>query len=1557
VVAVGASAGGLEAFTKFLQNVPPHPGMAFILVQHLDPTHKSMMVGLLAPHTTMPISEAVDGVELRPDTVYVIPPGRSLAVRFNTLMVSEPKERHGSRMPFDFLLRSLAEALGERAIGIVLSGNGADGSVGLKAIKARGGFVIAQDPAEAAYKGMPQNAIQTGVVDLILPLKKIPASLIRYAHQVRGPEFNDAVVETGDSSVKLGRIIELLRAHNAKDFAAYKPGTLMRRIKRRMAIRAIDDIAAYTDMLNEDPREVDALAGDLLIHVTSFFRDAAVFEMLSTTVIREMVLEHPANRALRVWVPACSSGEEVYSLAMVFLEEIAASKKSIKLQIFGSDIDEQAVHSARSGYYPASVAAEVSPARLERFFVKDGDDYRITASLRETVIFTVQDVLTNPPFARLDFVSCRNLLIYLLADVQQRVLSLLHFALRKDGVLLLGVAENVGAMRGEFQAISPELRIFRSTGGGGRKFSQQITSSEARAFWPRAVRPAAGREIDIGELSQQLLLTSFAPASVLITQKDEGLYYYGATDNYLQVPSGNAGHDLLSMVRQGLREKLRSALQTARADGNATATAIGTVKRSGATVDVRVEVRPVQNGDRELFLVSFIDIPKAPDAGTQQRPVDPQDMTKIAELENAIEAIQGELRQTQRELEASSADHEAINEEAQSLNEEYQSTNEELETSKEELHSLNEELTAVNSQLTATVNQQRATADDLENIVRSSELAVVFLDPDLRIRFFSPAAMALLNTIESDIGRPIGDLTRRFDDPSLVEDFESVLKTFVPANREIRAHGGDWYIRRVLPYRTRAGIAQGIVLTFSNVSEMKAAELEINAARTYADSVIDTVDQPLVVVDESLKVITGNSSFCRMVREQPQTVVGKPLTAVGGGRLAVPAAVTFLERALSEGAPIENYEISLDLPPLGRRVLLASSRKIRVTDGLGLRILVSLDDITERKSISEALEVAKAKAEKANLGKSRFLAAASHDLRQPLQTLSLLQGILARKVTAAEPLVLIGKLNETLRAMTGILDTLLDINQLEAGTVQPEIEDFPVKSVMHLLKTEFTYLSKAKGLALRVVDSSLKVRSDPLLLAQMIRNLLSNAVKYTKHGKILVGCRRVGNKVRMEVWDTGIGIPASQLKSVFEEYHQLGNPARERGLGLGLGLSIVERVGELLGHRIDVHSTAGRGSMFSVEVPMGDAKMKRADAPEMGKYASTGKRSEHLLIIEDDPGVREMMAQLFEGGGYQTYTAADGIEATDLIVRGVANPDAIVADYNLPGGRTGLEIIRDLRKALNRPIPGVVLTGDISNDVLRKVLASDCGYLQKPVDVDVLARLVEDLLTAAAIAQGPETKRVAKSVSAIDKAGRSRWDTAPTVFIVDDDVALLDAMREMLELEGHLVETHASADSFMAAYGPGRKGCLLVDSMMPGVSGLDLLTQLKLDGRSLPSVVITGHGDVATAIKAMKAGAMDFIEKPAEQGALLVSISRALLQSSDSIEGAKLRETAVVSLATLTKREREVMDLVVEGQPNKEIAARLNISQRTVETHRAAVMKRTGAGSLPDLIRLVMQGA
>ena len=820
-----------------------------------------------------------------------------------------------------------------------------------------------------------------------------------------------------------------------------------------------------------------------------------------------------------------------------------------------------------------------------------------------------------------------------------------------------------------------------------------------------------------------------------------------------------------------------------------------------------------------MFLVCFIDEPAGQEVpkGTANAGGDP----RAAELERELQATRIELESAIRELEISTEEQKAINEEALSVNEEFQSTNEELLTSKEELQSLNEELTALNGQLQETLDRQRRTANDLQNVLYSTDVATIFLDAELNIRFFTPATKSLFHVIATDVGRPLDDLKDAARDDALLSDARAVLGGAVFREKEVATPDGHWYIRRVLPYRTGENGVDGVVITFS--------------------------------------------------------------------------------------------------------------------------------DITSRRQSADALAAAKRDADRANIAKSRFLAAASHDLRQPLQTLVLLQGLLARTSEPEKQQQLVARLGQTLDAMSGMLDTLLDINQIEAGIVPVNVVDFPVNDMLDGIAGEFSYHVEAKNLALRTVGSWSVIRSDPDLLAQMVRNLVSNAIKYTSNGKVLLGCRRHGRMLRIEVWDTGIGIPETEIRSIFDEYHQVDNAARERSRGLGLGLSIVRRLADLLGHRIEVHSRPGKGSAFAIEVPLISTQTtivaEHRTRSEERRAGGTGHRRASILLVEDDVDLREILASALAAEGYFLRSAADASSALDLVKQAHSPPQIVLADYNLPNGVDGLELVRRMRAHLGSQLPAIILTGDISTEALREIASQDCAYLHKPVKVEELDQRIDVLLAGS-------PNPLQASIERVDRPASPA--TGPTIFVVDDDRTIRESLAEALQGDDWQVETYGSCEKFLEAYRPESRGCLLVDAYLPGMDGFELLRQLHERGDPLPAIMITGKSDVAMAVRAMKAGVSDFIEKPIAERELRVSIRHALELADDAGTLLARREFAASQVAELTPRQRQIMDLVLAGHPSKNIAADLGISQRTVETHRASIMKKTGAKSLPALARLAL---
>jgi two-component system CheB/CheR fusion protein len=848
-----------------------------------------------------------------------------------------------------------------------------------------------------------------------------------------------------------------------------------------------------------------------------------------------------------------------------------------------------------------------------------------------------------------------------------------------------------------------------------------------------------------------------------------------------------------------------------------------------------------------------------------------------------------------------------------------------------------------NSQVPEAAQHWRVASDDLNNILNSSDVPIVVLDRALRIRFFTPSISPLFDVTASDIGRPLSEFTHRFRNNDMLRDAHAVFDRVAPVRREVEADDGTCYICSILPYRSDEKHVDGVLITFADISEVKVAQRESQAARAYSEGIIATIEQPLVVLDTELRVVSASTSFYRAFEIEPATMVG-PHVLDFGSHLDVPEMQTYLAALLSSGEGVADTEITLKLPTCGVRSFKVSARAIGDGSLAGQNVLLSIVDVTDAKRESEALAAAKALAESANIGKSRFLAAASHDLRQPLQTINLLQGILKKRARDEHALQLLERLDDTVGAMSSMLDKLLDINQLEAGVVQPSIVNFPISSVLARLKADFGYLAEEKGLQWHVVPCSLVVRSDPKLLGQMLHNLISNAVKYTSKGKLLLGCRRREGIIRIEVLDTGIGLPMDQARKIFEEFHQLANPARDSSLGLGLGLSIVKRIGDLLGHSIDVRSIPGYGSAFAVEVQIGDAGEVGETPPIRVVEENSVPVAGTILIIDDDPIVRNMVKMLLDQEGHRTTVAGDVATALDIAKKDAAKLDLVIADYNLSCGASGLDAIAGLRQQLGRDIPAIVLTGDIATITLRTI--ADQGHIQlnKPVKSQQLISQIQHLLVKS---------RKNRPDAATDVPSSAVPSAAQRVFVVDDDAVVLEAMRDLLQEHGYAVEIFANGEEFLGA--ERSDGCLLIDARLPGMTGLELIKRLRAKNCTLPTVMITGDGDIALAVEAMKAGASDFIQKPVGHVELLASIARAF--ELDGGRPSAAREQAISLVAGLTTRQRQIMDLVMAGHPSKNIAADLGISQRTVDNHRAAIMRKTGSKSLPALIRIAIAAA
>jgi two-component system, chemotaxis family, CheB/CheR fusion protein len=851
IVGIGASAGGLTALEQFLSHVPPQCGMAIVVVQHRDPHSEGMLVELLQRRTPMPVVQALDQMQVEPDHVYVIPPGWDLSLMHGVLHLFEPTEARGLRQPIDFFFKSLADDWQHNSIGVILSGMGSDGTLGLRAIRQAGGASFAQTPASAQFDSMPRSAIDADVVDAVAPADELPAKVMAFDKRIRLVGDVQAQVEAEFQRTAAGfldKILVLLRTHTGHDFSAYKKNTIMRRVERRMGLHQLPRIDDYLRYVGENPKEVELLLGELLIGVTSFFRDAEVWEQVQRDVLPALRANYPDGALLRAWVPGCSSGEEAYSLAMLFRESLDApdTTQHYKFLIFASDLDKDSIARARAGVYPECISADVSEARLKRFFVPEASGYRISNEIREMVIFAEQNVIVDPPFKRIDFLSCRNLLIYLEAKLQEKLMQLFHYSLAPGGYLLLGSSESVGSASALFSPLPGRSRIYRRLdvptpalpSGMPSAFSQTNFRSVAIALQGQGASVMAP---DLQLLVEQLVLANYAPAAALVSNKGELLYFSGKTGKYLEPAAGKPNLNLFAMARDGLKQALSEAFYRAvRESKDATLKRVR-INHEGPANYVDVVVQPLSEpvALSGTVLIVFRDVA----APNPRRP-------RIAEAASAVEGLRVEAalqelqharedaRSTREEMQTSQEELKSTNEELQSTNEELQSTNEELTTSKEEMQSMNEELQTINNELRLKVAEVSRASNDMRNLLDSTEIAILFLDETLHVRRFTPSTVKIFKLIPGDAGRSITDIVCDLNYPGLAADAMEVLRTLVFKETDVSSSDARWFRVRIMPYRTQDNRIDGLVITFADISASKRLEIELRQAQARLQALV-----------------------------------------------------------------------------------------------------------------------------------------------------------------------------------------------------------------------------------------------------------------------------------------------------------------------------------------------------------------------------------------------------------------------------------------------------------------------------------------------------------------------------------------------------------------------------------------------------------------------------------------------------------------------------------------------------------------------------------------------
>ena len=1222
IVGIGASAGGLEAIAELLGALPAKTGMAYIVVQHLDPRHESLLSEILAKKTPIPVTAALAGEIVQPDHVYVIPPDVTLTVVADRILLSPRPNAPERSLPVDALFKSLADASGDHAIAVVLSGGDSDGSSGVQAVRQAGGLTLAQSPDTARFSDMPRHAIETGCVDLVLRPNDMAHELVRLGQRLSSSAdasrpTNGADQEADADEASLRHIFHRLRAVHGVNFTHYKRTTVWRRLERRMALRRIDGVDEYRKLIDDDPGELAALYQDLLIRVTEFFRDPDSFDALRRYVFPVVCEGLSGTQLLRIWVPGCASGEEVYSVAMALLEYVGDSVPSARIQIFGTDVSETALEHARAGVYTASAVREVSAERLQRFFTKQNGDYRVVKELRDLCLFARQDVTHDPPFSRLDLISCRNLLIYLDGVAQQRVLRTFHYALRPEGMLVFGPAESIGPSSDLFEQVDKRFRVYRRLpahhGGGGMPPLHSSDSTPASGSKDTALDADAEsllREAD------RLLLARFAPASLVINQAFTILQFRGPIGPYLEPAGGAPSFDLRRVVRPELLVSITPAVQEASRTG---APSHHEVRMEDGRA-VNLEIIPLKGSPHTRgFLILFDDGPgQRPSAEVSAAaaalPESEKDR-RLGELERDLAGLRAYLRAAIEEHGAIEEELKSAHEEVLSANEEFQSTNEELETSKEELQSTNEELTT--------------TIDELRH--RNQELAVVNAELD----------------------------------------------------------------------ETR-----------------KATE----RARSYADVIIDTVRQPLAVMDSALRILRVNSAFSLDLDVSREEAEGQLLHDIDRGRWNIPELRQRLRDVASGRHTMEDYEVTLELGGRGRRVLSMNASKLPGDAERAELLLLAFSDVTVRAGITAGLVAT-------NERKDEFLAMLGHELRHPLTPIT--HAIYLLRLANPEPAIaeLVDTIDTQTQTLLRFVNDLLDVARIGRGLIEVRRDRMDLASVVHEATqvVEPLIANRQHKLSVKLTAEPVSINGDAERLKQVITNLLENAAKFTEPGgQITITLEQRDGSALLKVRDTGIGIARENLERIFEPFTQSSGSLGRPG-GLGLGLSVARRVVELHRGQIEARSDGlTTGSEFVVRLPLlvaDEAGDQQPTDQTRTLPAPTALHQRKVLIVDDHDEVRKSLARIVRTFGHEVALAKDGPSAILLAER--FQPDCAMLDISMPG-MNGIELGRQLRAVFPRErLFMIALTGFTGEDMRERCLAAGFDeHLTKPGDIHKLAQLL-----------------------------------------------------------------------------------------------------------------------------------------------------------------------------------------------------------------------------------------
>ena len=1317
VVGIGASAGGLEPLESFFANLPGRTGMAFVVVQHLSPDFKSLMDELLARHTDLPILLVENGMRVEPDHIYLIPPKKEMIISGGRLLLSERSREQELALPIDVFFRSLAQDCRSRAVAIVLSGGGSDGSRGIADVHDAGGLVMVQSLESAQFDGMPRSAIDAGVADWILPPDAMPPVLLEQAAKPAG-KSRQLPEQSG-----LAVVHRMLQDEFGIDFTHYKPSTVTRRIERRLALARSQDIEEYIERLKRDHDELDVLYRDLLIGVTRFFRDEKVFQVLEQQILPDLLQKTPKDAPVRLWVAGCATGEEAYSLAIVLLD-LMAKLGEREVKIFATDVHRGSLERAARAIYDEETLANVSEARLARYFLRTGESYQVVPDVRQMIVFAQHNVIKDAPFTRIDLVSCRNLLIYLQPAAQQKVLSFFHFALNREGVLLLGPSESANAFARGFEVVDKQWQVYRKHSDVRSPVDARLQPAARSEGRTAPVVPPAGGRYSLSQLlgTYDAVLEEVMPPSFLVSDRGELVHAFAGASSFLRLRDGRQGLDVLELVDDELKMVLIGGLKRALAEPSAIVFKGVRVGSKGEERVYQVTIRRVgkRTGTAHL-LVSFEPMEATP----RERKRPPTEIDLDQTSRERLAALEAELSRTKESLQAAIEERGASNEELQASNEELQASNEELQSTNEELQSVNEELYTVNAEYQRKIAELTELANDMDNLLSSTEVGTIFLDGDLKIRKFTPQIAETFSLVPHDIGRPIDTFAHRMDHPELVDDLRRVLKSGQRVERELDEVRGKAFFLRILPYRVK-GTVEGVVLTLIDVSGLKAAEDALFHERYLLNSLLATIPDAIYFKDARGKFIRANHAMAsRLGLADPADAVGKTAFDLPDTEAAL--VLHRQDEQVLKSGQAQHYKLERRVLPDGQEAWdLVTRLLLRDRDGHVVGIAVIFRDVTEQRRAEKKIEDAVRR-------RDQFLAMLSHELRNPLGAIvtatSLLKGDSSPRL---KPGRLLDILDRQSQQMSRLLDDLLEVSRVTQDKIELKRRVVDICAILRDAADAIrAQMESAKlRLSVQIDPEPIWVDGDPARLHQIQMNLLTNAAKYTPAGgNVTVVATREGDEAVIRVRDDGTGIPRDMLDSVFDLFVQSTRTLDRAAGGLGVGLTLVRSLVSMHGGTVIAHSDGeGKGSEFVVRFPTAPEPSLQPAPVRARPQLPEGAQ---IVIVEDNADSREMLCELLQQAGFSCRTAETGRAALELIER--VRPQIAILDVGLPE-MDGFEVARTLRanpKYAEMWLIALTGYGQASDKEVGRSAGFD-EHLVKPVDTDKLLNLLAEMRRAPA---------------------------------------------------------------------------------------------------------------------------------------------------------------------------------------------------------------------------------